>query len=84
MADKSIEDVLIEIAREHPDFYEKYVIQGDEISTMYGGEFAALLIADHIPFSAGYDLEFQTTFYVGADHTHRAYQLLMKLRGSKL
>ncbi|KKN10934.1 hypothetical protein LCGC14_1031630 [marine sediment metagenome] len=82
--DKTPEEILIDIAREHPDFYEKYVIKGDSVSTMYGDVFAAVLIDASIPFSVTYELEFQATFHVGAERTHEVYQLLMKLRGSKL
>lgn len=87
MANKSIEDVLIEIAREHPDFYEKYVITNETehyIDTLYGGELATMLIEARIPFDVGYPMEFQARFSFNAEHIKAALKLLMKLRGSKL
>ncbi len=87
MADKSIEDVLIQIAHEHPDFYEKYVITNETehyIDTLYGGELADMLIEARIPFDVGYPMEFQARFSFNAEHIERALKLLMKLRGSKL
>jgi len=85
--EKSLEEVLIEIAHEHPDFYEKYVITNDTehyIDTLYGGELADLLIKARIPFDVGYPMEFQARFSFNEGHIERALTLLMKLRGSKL
>jgi len=89
LTEKSLEEALIQIAREHPDFYEKYVIKGDPmtadiINTMYGGEYAPMLIEKCIPFKVTYDVEFQTSFHVHEAFQHRAHALLMQLRGSKL
>lgn len=59
--------------------------EGDEpIDTMYGDEFAAMLIEKRIPFSVSYELKFQASFHVGEGYKHRVLALLMQLRGSKL
>jgi hypothetical protein len=86
-SDKSLEEVLIDIAREHPDFYEKYVITSNTehyIDTLYGGELADMLIEARIPFDVGYPMEFQARMSFNAEHIVAALTLMSKLRGSKL
>lgn len=58
--------------------------EADPIDTLHGGEFATMLIAERIPFRVDYPREFQSEFHVHPTDIDQAYNLLMKLRGSKL
>jgi hypothetical protein len=53
------------------------------IETLYGGEYATMLIEAHIPFQAK-PAEHETVFLIDVDQLKEALDLMMKLRASKL
>ena len=56
----------------------------DPIHTMYGDEFAAMLIEKRIPFTTTYEIENQTTFHISSEHIDHALEMMSMLRRTKL
>lgn len=57
---------------------------GMGLETLHGAEYAALLLAERIPFRVDYPMEYQAQFYVAPEYNEQALKLMMKLRGEKL
>lgn len=53
------------------------------METLYGDEFAPMLIKARIPFRAQ-PAEYETVFFVDVEHLKEALDLMMQLRASKL
>ena len=81
--DKTPEEVLIEIDKENPDFYEEHVIK-PTIRTLYGGELAIQLVFSRIPFHVTYEIEHQTTFHIEHHNAEYAYEMMSMIRRTKL